>query len=360
MRLLIWGTGGAVKNMMAYAGKYWQGLDITGYLDSDGQKWGSRFEDGKEIYSPSRLPELPFDKLIICNAYYEEIKSRILREYPETEPLLEDRLYLVQQLMSVKYRDSKEPDILATLEYWKANKISPFNQHIAKKEALCEVWTDQENGMPYISVLGGRRMYYTRNYEFIVKDGRKYVMDPFTEQSPDSPHLYLYGEHQVKEGGVVVDAGCGEGNFALSVVDRASRLYLIESDPAWVEALKLTFRGYEDKVVICGKMLSNNDGIHTVTLDTLVREPVDFIKMDIEGGEVEALLGAEEVFRKSRLKCSVCAYHRCNDARDIQRILSWYGCRAHVSNKYMTFIYDYNLPFTLDFRHGIVYGSRDE
>jgi 16S rRNA A1518/A1519 N6-dimethyltransferase RsmA/KsgA/DIM1 with predicted DNA glycosylase/AP lyase activity len=48
----------------------------------------------------------------------------------------------------------------------------------------------------------------------------------------------------VAEGDVVVDAGAAEGNFALSVIDKASKVYIIEGDAGWCEALRQTFLPY--------------------------------------------------------------------------------------------------------------------
>jgi len=74
------------------------------------------------------------------------------------------------------------------------------------------------------------------------------------EQDNQSPHLYLTAEFQVDINSIVVDAGVAEGNFALSVVEKAKILYLIECDTEWMEALRLTFAPWKEKVVFCWKV----------------------------------------------------------------------------------------------------------
>jgi hypothetical protein len=50
--------------------------------------------------------------------------------------------------------------------------------------------------------------------------------------------------------------------------------------------------------------------VQCVTLDELLAEErPTFIKMDIEGGEIEAIHGAARTIRRSRPKLAVCVYH---------------------------------------------------
>ena len=130
------------------------------------------------------------------------------------------------------------------------------------------------------------------------------------EQDQESPHKYIDESFQVEKGNVVVDIGVAEGNFSLQVIDLVSKLYIIETDDGWIEALQETFKDYQEKVVIIKKFVTSLDDGKYATLDSLIEEPVHFIKMDIEGNEWDALLGAEKLIGRSKnLKCAVCAYH---------------------------------------------------
>ena len=59
--------------------------------------------------------------------------------------------------------------------------------------------------------------------------------------------------------------------------------------------------------------------IQVVTLDEAVADSVSFIKMDLEGWETRALVGAEAHIARSRPKMALAVYHRASDFRDIAR-----------------------------------------
>lgn len=61
--------------------------------------------------------------------------------------------------------------------------------------------------------------------------------------------------------------------------------------------------------------------IETSTVDKEVKEPISFMKMDIEGAELRALHGAEKQIRTNRPKLAVCVYHKNEDILEIWNYL---------------------------------------
>ena len=94
---------------------------------------------------------------------------------------------------------------------------------------------------------------------------------------------------------------------------------------------------FEDKDETADK---NIVSIETLKLDDYVTE-ADYIKMDIEGSELEALKGAAELLKRCKPKLAICIYHKLDHYTDIaEYILSLnLGYKLYVRH-YTTYIYE--------------------
>lgn len=362
MRVLLWGTGHTTELFWQYRKNNW-GFDVIAYVDNDFRKWNSQYR-GKMVFPPAMTAELDYEKIIICvldfQSIYEQLteefhieKERILTFAEACETVKEK---LGEKLIS-RYENSENQDIKKTITYYKKNGFNVYGYYDCQDQDY-RVFYDTDQ-FPYV-MFEGKRMYFPKECTFACKNGEYYVQNILMEQQPGSPHLYLRDNEVIEKNSIIVDAGVCEGNFALRYVEEAKKIYLIESNPMWMEALHRTFEKYRDKVIFCNKFLGRYDNENTVTLDKLVDEKIDFLKMDIEGAEVDALLGGREVLGRSRARCSVCSYHRQNDEKYIQYILKSYGYTTSTSEGYMFFMYDDDIFDSLDFRRGIVYATKDE
>ena len=272
--------------------------------------------------------------------------------------------WLLKQIMTAKYEDCADPVIRETLTYWQTHDISIFNQHMNENGVADKVFFDDDCNLPYIffRTIGGefRKMYFPNEKEFSTRDGERFVVDIMLEQRPNSPHLYTTGDHQVREGDVLIDAGVCEGNFALRYVDICAKLYLFEPDDRWLEPLKCTFRNYRDKVEIIPRFVSDVTDGKSITLDDALpdlRGENVFLKMDIEGAEPKALRGAKKILTGNKVRASVCTYHNADDLIRVKNIFRQYGYQTSTSTGYMIFLPDPKIFETADFRKGVVYAA---
>ena len=199
-----------------------------------------------------------------------------------------------------------------------------------------QVFWDNACNLFYVNYKG-HKMYMSRKFKN-EKEVAAYYKSVLMEQDEDSPHKYLTKDFNVENSDVVVDVGVAEGNFSLDIIDRVKKIYLIETDDDWLEALKMTFREYEDKVQIVKGYVSSVEEGPFVTLDSIISEPVNFIKMDIEGNEWDALQGAAKLIQKSEnIRCAICSYHSDFDQTLIEAFFDGMDIKHNTSDGYMWF-----------------------
>lgn len=365
IKVLIWcmGDRGAffAQKMLLYPV---ESIKVIGFTDTKVTDQGTFYE--YPVYSLEELEELLFDYIVIAcdddNAR-KEIKSWIIQRLKGNFNIVDYKkmLDIVRTRRIIqKYEGSEDVEIKETVEWLKKHSISVRNQRENSKRIMYEVLNDELNGdFPYVHFMG-KRMYFPKNYNFIIENDKRYLTNIVeNDQYDGSPHLYIHDKHRIERNDVIVDAGVAEGNFALSYIDIVSKIYLIESSESWLEALQLTFAPFKDKVILVPKMLSDEDTNNSITLDTLLQDnKVNFVKMDIEGAEAGALLGGINTLKKNDVKLSICAYHRQRDAEYIRFILESLGYKVSYAQGYMFFLYDNNIDETLDFRHGVIYGQK--
>jgi FkbM family methyltransferase len=155
----------------------------------------------------------------------------------------------------------------------------------------------------------------------------------------------IYGDRTrgVQAGDIVIDGGAHFGGFTRTALERGAKLVVaVDIAPENIEVLRRNFSGpiSAGRVVVVDQGLwdsqttmtlerKNNTWADqaspqgagpTITMTTIDRlvgdlglETVDFIKLDIEGAERNALAGASSTMQKYRPRMAIAAYHEPDD-----------------------------------------------
>lgn len=357
-KAIIWGAGGKGRDFLLEKIRNYK-YDIVCFVDSNPDSWGKTMFGQYNIINPNQICNQTYDVIIICSQYYDDIRDRLINELrisPEIILTYKDIEAGICNSIIERYKDSQSEDIQKALEFYKEGELNYYASYNAPYEKFSTVYRD-EFDYPYI-LFEDKKMFFPKDYAFLIRDGQEVVPDILYEQAPESPHRYIPDGYDIPEGAVIMDAGVCEGNFALRYVERASKLYLIEADPKWMEVLKKTFEPYKNKVVFCNKFLSGRDNCNEVTIDSLVEDRLDFLKMDIEGSEVYALLGGKNTLEQNNVQCAICSYHRQYDDSYIPHILNSYGYKTYHSKGYVFFLADKYLMDSFDLRRGVIYAAK--
>jgi FkbM family methyltransferase len=260
-----------------------------------------------------------------------------------------------------------EPARLAGLVLIGRSPHCPFRQAVASTGHLSRLIETKDRILAASRQLevdpDGFRHWETPMGRFWLPPGNDWML-PFNLAEQEH-HVYGSGRHAVQPGDVVLDCGAGVGVYTRAALARGARLVVaIEPLPENVECLRRNFAGEVagGKVVIYPKGVWDKEdlltikvvpGIHTsgsfamdfegaqpalklplTTIDNLVDElklaRVDYIKMDIEGAEQQAVLGARETLRRFRPRMALCTYHRAEDPERIPELVraAWPGYRV--------------------------------
>lgn len=133
---------------------------------------------------------------------------------------------------------------------------------------------------------------------------------------------HVYGVEFIPENLLIMEKNISMNSFfsgQLTVVDKAVwsksdlKVNYLNNGPGSKVCISNDFKGFQNKT-------------STITIDDLVLRydipKIDFIKMDIEGAEMEALHGARETLRRFTPKLAICVYHNLSDFVDIPEFIT--------------------------------------
>ncbi|NEW82212.1 MAG: FkbM family methyltransferase [Mariniphaga sp.] len=260
------------------------------------------------------------------------------------------------------YAKLSEPlsdEVEKVLEYLRNRPVVMFPDYFQDEyvEDAVEVLDDKGLDLRYV-MFDGRRLYFKKRWS--KKRIRKSFNELIKEQDSRCPHCYEAKNFKVETGDVLADIGAAEGILALSVVEKASRIILFESNKEWLEPLNATFGPWKDKVVIVNKFVSDVTDAKCTTLDDYfgVDEKLSFLKIDVEGAEANLLNGCKRILQQCKpLKVAICTYHKPEDEHEFTRCLTEYGFETSHSDGFVLLFTDRKIkaPFL---RRGLIRAIR--
>ena len=286
----IFGTGGFFEGYNCYLKKY----DYV--IDNDENKIGKLF-CGKECIQIDKLKKLEDVVVVIMIGNYKEVKKQLDKLGVEN--------YIFYEIFLNVYT-----------EYHNANWFSDNKNKIL--DAL-EFFEDDMSKEIYVELICNRiaPMYSEKTFH----------------------ELEIKGEymHKLSENECMLDAGAYDGDtiikFIKQVKGKFNKIYGFELDKINYENMNenLTSIANRGKIILynygvsnCSKKINyvvSKTGSHVDNIgqasaeivkidDILSDKVVTFIKMDIEGSELEALEGAKEVICNNSPKLTISAYHK--------------------------------------------------
>jgi FkbM family methyltransferase len=250
-----------------------------------------------------------------------------------------------------------------------AGKVGQLIENMLKNvkiECFSDINVDLQasgvNGIPVISpqtlvsrycknavvILAVWKQYHKNLIEFFAKHGmaEKYIINGLDflnfKGSHDNqyfdPNLITYVNNEI-----FVDAGSFDFNSSICLAQRCKtlkKIYAFEPDRKNIEICRKRVSAFTECEVklfdtglwSCNDILhfnsyggggsciveSGNTRVPVVPLDDVIEEDgATFIKMDIEGAELEALKGATETIKRFKPKLAISIYHKPEDILDI-------------------------------------------
>lgn len=234
--------------------------------------------------------------------------------------------------------DEKYKNEIAYLKKINDLKVFPYDFYDKYFLNMQSIEVKHKNHLKYI-MHKNEPVFFPKSYsdEMVLTNYIQLIM----EQDKNSPHLY-FSEKVNFEGGIFVDVGSAEGIISLDVIKSASEVFLFERSKEWIKALNNTFKPYKDKVHIIPYYAGGYDSGEVITLDTVLKKYNNeniFIKIDVEGMEIEVLRGCKNTIKNNNCKFSCACYHTKTMEKRLEDAFCEMGYKTEISDGYMLFIY---------------------
>ncbi len=339
-KIIFFGAGKRKEVLINFIKKY-GGFEVVEIWDNDSRLWGNKViinHYSVPIKQPRELPE--YNIVIVPDVYFDEIKKQLVEDLKINESLIKPSNYLFKNFkfqIIEKYKNSHDQAAVDICNYLQNHELDMFNGQVKNEYPgdMFDICRDEDKGLLY-SYWKGKKIYLMSaiQNELVAKE---YLCNLCREQDENSPHSYNMEQLGLNSQDVVIDGGAAEGFFSLQIIDKVKKIYLIEGDERWLEALKYTFQPYSHKVVIVPKWLGSKNDENMISIDQINKEEkVTLVKLDIEGAESDAVQGGEKTFSSAqKMQVIACTYHTTEDAEKFLEYFNSKGFHTELSKGYL-------------------------
>ncbi len=294
--ICLYGTGNFYNN-------YVQNIDKYDYVcDSAPEKWGKYF-NGRQCISPEQLYKLESVVVFVMMGNYQDVIEELRKHQVESYFFGDLFLNVYSEHYDSSWFRKNEQEIMDTID-------------LLEDDRSKEIYTNA----------------------ICIRIAPQYADLTFHDME-EKGEYFETGILQFRDKECFVDAGAFNGDsikaFMEAVDGNFEKIYGFELDPhnygMILDDKKITD---DDRICIfqkgisSGKMvsgiISNGTGSHMaenggesvdlINLDSILEnKKVTFIKMDIEGAEMDGLEGAEHIISEQRPKLAISVYHKLDD-----------------------------------------------
>lgn len=339
-KLVIWGTGAYGKWLLSFLTLLGINKKVCCFCDSFHDDTKSDCIENIPVYSPIKCSSLYHDaKFIIASDFYEEILNSISNStYSDIDTFVLDHDNKMLEKQIIYYTNPPDPIRVVGFNYtWfsvyaeadKSNKLKKMLDYIDANLA------DQES----------RDIIHNRCKTFLTGD-LSYI-----DKNEINSHSYFSQEfYPISSDEVLFDCGAFTGDtiedFVTFTNKKYKKIVAFEPDEKNVKRLNAFINNKIENVVVIQKATGDKNGkvsflnkgnmfsktvdvkdssdelsVDIVRLDNYIDYHPTLIKMDIEGAELDSLIGATQIIKTQKPKLAICIYHMPFDFYEIPKFL---------------------------------------
>jgi len=298
--VFVYGTGSSGYATFQFLTKNYPRLTIKNFIDSNSNKSGTYFQ-GIKIVIPDEVESS--DKILIASDWAIEIAKKLKNKKCEATYL----------------------GFCEDFNRWKGHFDSKvFSQSYEEIIETAKLFSDDLSRRVFYSLIAFRCTLDPNH--LLISDYEQYFHPKVLPSSND----------------IIIDGGAYDGDSAkqfFKYLSKKCKILCFECDQAnYAKLVKLQKNTVNKIIPICKALWSENTILHfsqgthdtesmislkkniktysieAISLDCFMEdEPIGFLKLDIEGSEIQAIEGAKSIIQKQSPKLAISAYHLPDD-----------------------------------------------